>query len=210
MFRKFLISTAAALSFVAPASAASIQVNFGATNAIPGNNDFQSQLNGLGFVSFATLGTSLILDQNAKITFEFLGSESGFNDTFTAGTVTHTENTNFTPWSSLNIGTTSALAGSLANFLKFTSAGGVNATVGNDGFGIFLTANQLSGQSFNVLYFGYDDQINNQDDNHDDFIIRAVVTAVPEPGTWAMLLSGFVLVGSLLRRRRNNAVPVLA
>lgn len=32
------------------------------------------------------------------------------------------------------------------------------------------------------------------------------IAAVPEPGTWALLFAGFVVVGSVLRRRRNDAV----
>jgi len=30
---------------------------------------------------------------------------------------------------------------------------------------------------------------------------------VPEPGTWAMLIAGFGLVGAAARRRRQTSVP---
>lgn len=33
----------------------------------------------------------------------------------------------------------------------------------------------------------------------------AVTAAVPEPGTWAMMLAGFGLVGVIVRRRRLRA-----
>ena len=36
------------------------------------------------------------------------------------------------------------------------------------------------------------------------FTIAAAMGAVPEPGTWAMMLTGFGLVGVLLRRRRSR------
>ncbi len=54
-----------------------------------------------------------------------------------------------------------------------------------------------------TLFLGFDDQINNRDDDHDDFIVR--VTAVPEPQMWAMLITGFGLVGAARRRQRTLA-----
>lgn len=32
------------------------------------------------------------------------------------------------------------------------------------------------------------------------------ITAVPEPGTWALLFAGFIVIGSVMRRRRNVTV----
>ena len=99
-------------------------------------------------------------------------------------------------------------AGSLAGILNFSSNYGVNATVGQDGFGIFLASNNGLPVQTNVFYLGYDDQVTGPDDNHDDLIIRATVSpAVPEPATWAMMLLGFGAAGFAMRRRR---APVLA
>lgn len=43
-----------------------------------------------------------------------------------------------------------------------------------------------------------------------DYVLR-VTAAVPEPGTWAMMLMGFGIVGGALRRRRRSAyLPALA
>jgi len=39
---------------------------------------------------------------------------------------------------------------------------------------------------------------------------RAVGAAVPEPGAWAMMLSGFGLMGGTLRARRRSATPRVA
>ena len=185
-----------------------VQINFVASNPVPGNNDFQGQLAGLGQTDFTTTGATLILDSNAQIFFEFLGSESGFSDTFTAGSVTHTEVSGFEDHfaAPIPLGFESFLAGSLAGLLNFTSTGigSMNATVGQGGFGIFLGPNQLTGQSFSTFYLGYDDQIVGDDDNHDDFIVRATVLGpVPEPTTWAMMLIGFAGVGYSMRRRRR-------
>jgi hypothetical protein len=55
-----------------------------------------------------------------------------------------------------------------------------------------------------TFYLGYDDTITG-DDNHDDFIVRVdVAPAVPEPASWAMMLTGFAAAGVALRRRRRT------
>lgn len=202
-----LLAGLSALAVPAAIQAQTVQVNYPSTLPIPGNNDFLSQLNGLGLVSYASTGASLVLSSNAVIYFEFLGSESGNSDTFTAGPATMTETSSFQNnfAAPIPIGFASFVAGSLTGLLNFTSAGGMPYTVGGDGFGIFLNRGQTSGQSVNVFYLGYDDQINNADDNHDDFIVRAtVLPPVPEPATWAMMLVGFAGVGYSLRRRRRS------
>jgi hypothetical protein len=180
----------------------------GAPTGISGFNDFLTQLNGLGLTSITTSGATITLDENSILTFELLGSESGFNDRIQAGSVDFTENTWFTPWGSTPLGASLFTAGSLAGLINFSAVGGANATVGDDGFGIFLTGQQLGGFTGNVFYIGYDDQITNVDDNHDDMILRVTVSpAVPEPATWAMMLLGFGAAGFMLRRRR---APILA
>lgn len=212
---KKLLLAASALVMGLPSAAnaaVDVTVNFGATNPIPNTNDFKGLLNGLGLTQFATTGASLILNSAAVITFEFLGSESGFSDTFKTSVINYTENSAFENHfgAPILLGSQAFSAGSLAGLLNFTSAGGNPATVGTDGFGIFLGPNQTSGQNFTTFYFGYDDEINNQDDNHDDFIIKATVSGpVPEPATWAMFVSGFGLIGWSIRRRRR-ATPAHA
>ena len=210
-----LLAGLSALAVPASIQAQTVQVNYVTASAVPGNNDFVTQLAGLGLTQYATTGASLVLSSNATIYFEFLGSESGFSDTFTAtglfGSPTFTENSGFQNnfAAPIPIGFASFLAGSLGGLLNFTTSGvgsgGVNATVGQDGFGILLGRGQTTGTNVSVFYLGYDDQINNQDDNHDDFVIRAtVLPPVPEPTTWAMMLIGFAGVGYSLRRRRRN------
>ncbi|QNP43594.1 PEP-CTERM sorting domain-containing protein [Sphingomonas daechungensis] len=203
---------AAALAFGSNANASVVTITpgtgTGAPTGISGFNDFLTQLNGLGLTSITTTGATITLDENSILTFEFLGSESGFSDNITAGSVNFTENSWFTAWTSVLLGSDLFTAGSLAGLINFSSVGGANATVGDDGFGIFLTDQQLAGYTGNVFYIGYDDQITNVDDNHDDMIIRVTVSpAVPEPATWAMMLLGFGAAGFVLRRRRR---PVLA
>ncbi|MBK6297623.1 MAG: PEP-CTERM sorting domain-containing protein [Sphingomonadales bacterium] len=210
MKKMFLAAAAMAMSLPGVAqAAATVTINFSGTTAVPSNNDFQSQLSGLGLNAYTALGASLIANGPVSLTFEFLGSESGYSDTFSTGSgVTYTESS----WlenhfaAPILIGTTYFAGGDLKNFLNFTTSGvgigGANATVGDEGFGIFLSRGMTSGSSTNVFYLGFDDQISKTDDNHDDFIVRVTVNSpVPEPSTWAMLLFGFGVVGFALRRR---------
>ena len=199
-----------------PAAAnASAVITYTTSTVIPSPaNDFASQLNGLGLVNYTTIGAMISLNANAVLRFEFLGSESGFNDTFTAaGVGSFTEFTTFinnfaTP---TNLGAAAFSAGSLAGLLNFTSSGGAPATIGQDGFGIFLSRGQLSGDAVSTFYLGYVDQINNQDDNHDDMIIRvSVLPPVPEPATWMTMLLGFAAVGVGMRRRKRALAPQAA
>lgn len=211
MKKTILAAAAMALSLPGAAqAAANVTINFSGTNAIPASNDFQSQLSGLGLTQYATVGASLFLNGPASLVFEFLGSESGYSDTFsTVGGTTLTENT----WlenhfaAPILIGTEFFAGGDLTKLLNFTSNGGIAATVGDDGFGVFLGPRAVSGGTYNTFYIGYDDEITRQDDNHDDFIVRVTVNSpVPEPSTWAMLLFGFGIVGFALRRRLSRTM----
>jgi len=211
IMNKFSAILAGVSAMALPAAAnASAVITFGATTPIPSpaNNFATPELSGLGLTRYATTGASIALDANAVLRFDFLGSESGFNDTFTAaGGVTYTEFTTFINnfGSPLLIGQAAYAAGSLAGLLTFTSSGpGATSGVGSDGFGIFLGANQTSGTAVSTFYLGYDDQINNIDDNHDDMIIRVtVLPPVPEPATWMTMLLGFAAVGVGMRRRKR-------
>jgi hypothetical protein len=216
MLRKFLVSVAA-MSLAGPALAASFVLTVAnPIDPIPSNNDFQSQLNGLGFLNYTSSGAQLGIDGPAQVDFYFFGSESGNNDTFTAtgdvGVATKTENTTFTPFGSQWMGSIrfNGPVASLTNAFTFTSSGAnaAPATVGQGGFGIFLRANQTSG-NFSTLWFGYDDQLNNVDDNHDDFIVKAVVSGIPEASTWGMMIGGMGLAGMALRSRRRKGIAAL-
>lgn len=210
--RKLMIAAAAgaaSLALPTAAQAQSVTVVPGATAAIPLNNDFFAQLTGLGLADYTTTGALLTLSGPAIITFEFLGSESGFSDTFSVPTaaLSYTEMTSYVDnfGSPVLIGSAGFVGGSLAGLLNFTSSGGAPATAGTDGFGIFLPAGYAGG-ALTTFYLGYDDQITGPDDNHDDMIIRATVSPVPEPGTWAMMLFGFGMIGFAVRRHRKPAM----
>lgn len=214
---RFFLKAVAALALAIPSAAMAaptVKVNFPSALPLPAapNNEFYAPLSALGIDRYASTGASLVLSDDAWIEFWFMGSESIFSDTFTAGPLSLNENTSYQDnWAApIYIGGAQFLAGSLGGQWTFSSDRGVLAGIGHDGFGIFLKAAQTTGQGVSEFYLGYDDQIGQADDNHDDFVVRVLVSAVPEPGTWAMLMVGFALVGSLLRRRKSNGVTVLA
>jgi hypothetical protein len=207
MRNALLLASAALALAAAPASASSFLVTFGSTDPITTNNDFKQQLNDAGLKKYASSGATITLTGAGKITFEYMGSESGFTNRFTSGAITGQEFDANHFAAPILIGSGNYAAGAL--LAQFTTSGnGLVATPGSDGFGIFLPKNAYGSYNSTVLYFGFDDQINNIDDNHDDFIVRATISAVPEPATWAMMIGGFGLVGGALRRRKAITATV--
>jgi nitrous oxidase accessory protein NosD len=194
----------AAVALAAPATAASFTVTAGSPiQAIPGNNDFQGDLAALGLTQYTGSGASVTLNLNRKVRFEYMGSESGFMDSFKGGSLAPFAEYNKMTWGPVLIGEDNFLAGAFTG-VSFSSDFGVALSqIGDASFGIFLPGSVRS-YSSNVLYFGFDDQLSGIDDNHDDFIVR--VTAVPEPASWAMLIAGFGLVGITARRRTMKEV----
>ena len=225
--KKHLAALAALSALALPAQAqATATITFPGTEAIPGpgggpgsDNMFAGELSGLGLDVFASLGADIVLDVAHVIRFDFLGSESGFSDTFTAGAVTWTETSAHDPGENhfaapIFLGLDAFGAGSLAGSLNFTTSGfpiqpGTQpvTTVGDLGFAIFLPRAAQSGLVLNdgdSFYIGFDDYISG-DDNHDDFIVRAtLLPAVPEPSTWLLMILGFGAIGFGMRQRSRT------
>lgn len=190
----------ATMLMAVPALAAlpTFTVTLGTLDAIPVVNDFKSNLNAVGLTQITGAGAAVTLSRASTLKFEYMGSESGFVDTFRAGSVGPFSEFDKASWGPVLIGIGQFLGGSFTAPMFTSSGSPVVGTIGTASFGIFLPAG-MGAYTSNVLYFGFDDQLNNIDDNHDDFIVR--VTAVPEPGSWAMLIVGFGLVGFASRRR---------
>ena len=217
--RKQLAALAALSALALPASAqASAIITFVDPDpvAIPDNNMFQSELNGLGLWTFASELATITLDADHVVRFEFLGSESGFNDTFSVAGVpglSHTETSPHNPGENhflapILLGSAAFGAGTdFAGILNFTSSGGNPATVGTDGFAIFLPANFNGTSTLGIgdsFYIGFDDH-DDVDDNHDDWIGRVTIGgAVPEPSTWLLMILGFGAIGFSLRQRNRT------
>lgn len=90
----------------------------------------------------------------------------------------------------------------------FAALGGNLWNVSGNNTANFLTDLQSDGRFGNVWLIGA--ATSNPDSRPDGFRLRSItVTAVPEPGTWAMMLMGFGFVGAAIRRRQTR-VPALA
>ena len=213
---KFAALASVALAMPA-AAAVTFNVGIGSpVKPVPSNNDFQGNLNGLGLYEYTAGGATVSLSGKAKVTFEFLGSESGFSDGFKAGggLISVSENSSFTAWGPVALGSLNYSAGAITDWLFNSSGRGASTFgIGSLEFGVFLPRGSVAGGTYssNVLYLGFDDQINGDDDNHDDMIIRVTAEdlfdpggGVPEPATWAMLVTGFGLVGAVRRRRTHS------
>lgn len=205
--KKLMLAGAAALALAtSPASASTLVVGSGNdTSPLSSGNDFRSQLEGLGLTILRT-SASLTLTGPSNIQIDYFASESGFADTFNLGSFSFTE-TNKSSFGAQLIGTlTNVAAGPLAAY--FTSTGHASQHApGSENFGFVLPRGTGAGAyESNVIWVAYDDQINNADDNHDDFILRLTVTPVPEPATWAMMIGGFGMLGAAVRRRRATTV----
>ena len=205
-----ILMATAAMAIAAPAMATYFTVNVAnPVTTIPGNNDFKGNLNGLGLTGFTSTGASIALASTSTLTFEYMGSESGFVDTFKVGASSFAE-TNQGTWGPTLMFSSIQLAGLVNNWLFTSDQGAQNKGIGTAEFGIFVPSQFGNGGLWNtrVLYLGFDDQINNVDDNHDDFIVRVSVdgfdpAGIPEPSSWAMLIAGFGLVGAARRHRRT-------
>ena len=194
-----------AVAIPTAASAQAVTITQGTVFGINALNDFLPQLTALGYDRYTTTGATATLDTEAAIDFYFLGSESGFNDSFLGGAVALSElvNTDNFPGGAF-LGSQVFGPGTLGGQLSFGSDLGLPAGLGDAGFGVFLKAGEDYSSGFAVTRFiiGYDDQITRpDDDNHDDLMILGVVRAVPEPGTWATLLFGFGALGAAMRRK---------
>ncbi len=212
--RRHLAALALLAAIASPFSAnASVRITEGDnTYAVSDDNDFKTELLGLGYTQYTSFNAALeMIGANQVIDFYFLGSESGYTDTFLfpGGSYTEIGTTNHFA-APLFIGTGAFAPGTLAGLLSFDSNQGTDAGIGADGFGIFLNEDWVwNGGQTDVSSFilGFDDQIRGpDDDNHDDLMILAVVRSVPEPGTWAMLLLGFGALGAAMRRKSANVL----
>jgi len=202
--RKFLFAASAAVAALAVAPAANaaqfVVMTSDPVQAVPNNNDFKSQLAGLGLTGELT-SADLILNGSAYVEFTFEGSESYFNESFyVTGDQVFTENTDFTPWG------TGGTAGpyALTDFLTalFTSNSGLPAGPGDIGFAVFTNAN--GGYNTQEVYIGYDDSGAGPDRDYDDLIVKATILPIPEPATWALMVAGIAAVGVSMRRRAQN------
>ncbi len=212
-----MLLAAAGMAIAAPAMAA-FQVTIGAPVSPTAGvgNDFQAQLGALGLTKMTADMASIFLSADSTITVDYMASESGFNNTFSAGGNSFTEFGN-KGWGAVFQFTFDRTAGAVGNNdWTFSSSGNPNGPfgIGTNAFGIFYNPDLVVNGVYtsDVLYFGLDDQPGQADDNHDDIIVRLTAVTnvtpggIPEPTSWAMLIAGFGLVGAAQRRRKGLTV----
>lgn len=140
----------------------------------------------------------LVLSSAASLSFSFVGKEASYNNGFyfgnsDGGVINSTTNSA----GAYTFAAGSKIGGALDFWFKSNNLGGAIHN-GADALGLILSHDKKSALVlFNDNYTG--------DKDYDDMIIKiSITTAVPEPETYALMLSGLALLGAVARRRKNR------
>jgi hypothetical protein len=200
VLKKILLAASAVAAFAAPASAAVFTVTGGTPySPLDAQNDFKTQLGGLGFDTLVDKATFTV-DTSKGFNIYVVASESAYVNKFFVSSSVFTESDE-----GFDINRWAGIVADLAGIGFKANGAGSLIGQGATGFGIFTKGGV--GYSANELYLGFDDG-GIKDDNHDDFIIR--ISAVPEPATWLTMIAGFGLVGYQMRRRTSKVASAIA
>lgn len=209
--RSAIIALALGTIPAAANAVAFFNISSGTSVAIPSNNDFKANLNGLGLFKYSDI-RNISLVGTGRVTFEFLGAESGYNNSFKIGSqIFYTESANANRFVNPNgpiLFHTGIYNASTFKPSFFTASPlGAGQPGNGNGFGIFSptsignTTVGNNGFTATTIYFGFDDRTSHPDKDFDDIIVRATVSAVPEPAIWGSMILGFGVIGGALRRR---------
>lgn len=208
MMKKIAVSIAAVFGFLAVPAHADFVVMPGTLTGTLDTltfNEFVPDLMAEGFDTYSEAAT-LAVTGPSTVTYYAFGSESGFHDAFTVdGTQVFSEtDTDVKTFYGLqNLGSYN-YTGDIDNLgFLFNEAFGdplaQTGVIGTAPFAIFYNSTDFG----DLVAFGYDDR-ESLDDNHDDLIIFARISAlVPEPSSWGLMIVGFGLLGVAVRRRRS-------
>jgi hypothetical protein len=201
-----LAATSASAATVAlTAEAAGVDVT-----TVPGQ-DFISDLQGVGANTLFSGPLELIASGPLRLTFSLVAAESGFNNALLFDGVVHIQenvgngSVDFATGvlNGQTFSTTIAAGGNFAPLLSFDINGDGVADFfsSDDEFGVFADARNLS--ALTRFYLALDDSGANNDDNHDDIIVRVDVAPIPLPAGGLLLLTA--LGGMAVVRRRRKA-----
>lgn len=160
--------------------------------------------------SIVTRG-NLLLSELGNVTYEYIGSEASFNNTyrFIAGTQSFTTPGGGGVFVNCTTACTKGPFVSGPGLLDFVFQSGAGPSIAN---GANNNPNPIFEPSFAVLlrdanrtaYLFFNDTGNFLDMDRDDMIIRVSVAAVPEPSTYAMLLAGLGILFGIMRHRKKG------
>jgi hypothetical protein len=199
----------AALMLVgASAQAAVLSLSGGSGTTIPGNFNTGAFPPIPGIVtgtpitefSFGSVG-GLSVSGPANITFQYLGKDADFHNTFSLGAQLFSTTTSV-------VGDTQQVAagGGLIPFIFHTSGGGFPLSATNGGpiaFGISIAFADLHDGTFLALFNDGGGSPDDRDFN--DMIVRVSVSAVPLPAAAWLLISAVLGLVSFSRIRRSGA-----
>lgn len=146
-------------------------------------------------------GASLLLSQPASVTYTLVGFEAGYNNAFVSGFEQLSNKVGNVSQLGSNLSFSSIASGPL-DFGFLTNGLGALWGNGSSKIGLMLSADRQSALLlFNDAF---------ADNDFDDMVIRVSISAVPEPETLAMLLSGLGVVMVAVRRRARRSVVAQA
>ncbi|WP_296510046.1 PEP-CTERM sorting domain-containing protein [Rhodoferax sp.] len=148
-------------------------------------------------------GSFLSLSSAASLAFTFVGEEAGYNNVFGAIKFKPLDVGLFSNNASTPGATSFTFSNVAAGQLNFGFLSNAMASMfygnGSTSIGLKLSADKQSALlMFNDSY--------KRDRDYDDMVVKvSILTAVPEPETYALMLGGLALLGAVARRNRKQA-----
>lgn len=222
--KTLLLATATVLGIAGTASASLVIESWDESNpakllagAIPGGTAKNDVLTALGFKSLdGYYGSQIRLTAKSKVTYTFVGFEAGYANKFLVGsnvfdTEAYAPNNKVIDVNGLASFSQTADAG-LLDFRFRTNSnrnGVINGNENTNNFGLggknpdFFASiiGAPSAKSGKALWVFLDDLGANDDDNHDDLVVRIDVAPVPLPAGIALMGTALAGLGFVRRRK---------